>query len=355
MTSTHPHGRPAMLHPWLDVLLSGGGSILVLGGLLAIRPDLLTGVAFSSLAIWNVVFNMPHFMASYRIVYRSKEMILRHWVATLVVPAVLILYGLFAVSRAGTEPHWFGLLWAVAGMYLAWHYTGQAWGMVASYAHLQGIRITRRERLMIRTSLRIMLAWHVTWFAHFDDNNPWLSDMIGRFYEWMTPLSLFSLLLGAAGFGAMASRTRRMPHLAGLSAWLAIYVWYAVMAVDRNTIHLVQIAHAVQYLVFPLRVEINRTPASPAALRPWRILAYFALLVFAGFAVDEWISILGQGWVEQAWGTEAANRLPIFVLAFINIHHYFTDGCIWKISSDTVKRDLFAHLEAPSSPKPQAC
>jgi hypothetical protein len=31
---------------------------------------------------------------------------------------------------------------------------------------------------------------------------------------------------------------------------------------------------------------------------------------------------------------------------FINIHHYFTDGVIWKISDPDVRRDLFAHVAA---------
>jgi hypothetical protein len=32
------------------------------------------------------------------------------------------------------------------------------------------------------------------------------------------------------------------------------------------------------------------------------------------------------------------------LLALINIHHYFIDGCVWKISTPEVKKDLFRHL-----------
>jgi hypothetical protein len=35
---------------------------------------------------------------------------------------------------------------------------------------------------------------------------------------------------------------------------------------------------------------------------------------------------------------------------FINIHHYFTDGVIWKISNPEVRRELFAHV--PPAPRP---
>jgi hypothetical protein len=37
---------------------------------------------------------------------------------------------------------------------------------------------------------------------------------------------------------------------------------------------------------------------------------------------------------------------PILIFYFINIHHYFTDGVIWKISNPEVRRELFAHVEA---------
>ena len=38
---------------------------------------------------------------------------------------------------------------------------------------------------------------------------------------------------------------------------------------------------------------------------------------------------------------------PVLVLMFINIHHYFTDGVIWKISNPEVRKELFAHVPRP--------
>jgi hypothetical protein len=35
---------------------------------------------------------------------------------------------------------------------------------------------------------------------------------------------------------------------------------------------------------------------------------------------------------------------------FINIHHYFTDGVIWKISNPEVRKELFAHVPRAESP-----
>jgi hypothetical protein len=34
-------------------------------------------------------------------------------------------------------------------------------------------------------------------------------------------------------------------------------------------------------------------------------------------------------------------------LAFLNIHHYFTDGVMWKLRNPAVRQDLFGHLASP--------
>jgi hypothetical protein len=36
---------------------------------------------------------------------------------------------------------------------------------------------------------------------------------------------------------------------------------------------------------------------------------------------------------------------PVLVLMFLNIHHYFTDGVMWKISNPEVRKALFAHVQ----------
>ena len=122
---------------------------------------------------------MPHFMASYRIVYRSREMILRHKWATIYVPLNhdRVLRARLDGNRSTssrravrkryerTSPTWRApshndVFISVASAYLAWHYTGQVWGMMASYAYLAGTAFDKTERLLIRTSLRILLVWH---------------------------------------------------------------------------------------------------------------------------------------------------------------------------------------------------
>jgi hypothetical protein len=51
--------------------------------------------------------------------------------------------------------------------------------------------------------------------------------------------------------------------------------------------------------------------------------------------------------VADVFGEEPGKVAPVLILMFINIHHYFTDGVIWKISNPEVRKELFAHVPRP--------
>jgi hypothetical protein len=51
-----------------------------------------------------------------------------------------------------------------------------------------------------------------------------------------------------------------------------------------------------------------------------------------------------MGAVDRVFNEESGKSASILVLTFINIHHYFTDGVIWKISNPDVRKELFAHV-----------
>ena len=146
-----------------------------MGVALSGRTDLV--LVGAGVQAWlGATVNMPHFMASYRIVYRSREMILKHKWASIYVPTILIVYAVAALMVSPVSPSssraMMIVLVSVSSAYLAWHYTGQVWGMMASFAHLGGARFEKSERLLIRTGLRILLAWHVTWFLYTQLRDP---------------------------------------------------------------------------------------------------------------------------------------------------------------------------------------
>jgi hypothetical protein len=351
--------------PAIDILLVGGLSLIVFVPLLLSGRSDLVLVGAGAQAWIGTAINMPHFMASYRLVYRDRETILKHKWASIYVPLILIAYIAFAVMeiqyflpqgcteaiRANVadpacRPLLMTLLIAIASGYLAWHYTGQVWGMMASYAYLAGARFEKSERLLIRTGLRILLVWHVCWFVYTQLDKPFRGAVRPVYLVVSVGIGL-AFLLGAIGLFRMWRRTGMVPPARTLVAWIALFVWYAMMARDPRALFWIQIAHALQYLAFPVRVEINRTIAARArgATRLARHMAlYGAGLLVVSVVVTQLVPGTAMSIIGNVFGESPGKSAPILLLMFVNIHHYFTDGVIWKISNPEVRKDLFAHV-----------
>jgi hypothetical protein len=281
-------------------------------------------------------------------VYRSREMIMRHKWASIYVPLILLAYIVIALWEAQSSPALVIVLISVASAYLAWHYTGQVWGMMASYSYLGGARFDDRERLLIRSGLRILIAWHVVWFLYTQLRD---ASMVRPAYLLVSAGTAVAFLLGVVGLMRMRKRTGKLPPARALVAWLAIFVWYAVMARDPKAIFWIQIAHALQYLAFPIRVEMNRTRREPAR-SAGRFVLHMALygigLLVVSYLVVQIVPGTAMGVVGDVFGEQPAKSAPILILMFINIHHYFTDGVIWHISNPEVRQELFAHVSKPA-------
>jgi len=346
--------RAAIISPLVDLLCVGGLSILIIVPLLLSGQEQL-GFATVGVLIWTQsLINYSHFMASYRIIYRDKEMIRRHKWAAIWVPLIMLV---FVVTALAVEPLTELLLltfFAVGSGYLAWHYTGQAWGMMAAYSYLEGVRFEPVERLLIRTSLRIMLAWHVCWFLNF-----WLSAtevenlarIAAALYQLASYAVVLAVVLGAAGLLRVFFRIGRFPPLKAVIAWLAIFVWYAaVWRWGLPGFFLVQLAHALQYLEFPARVELNRATRRAAARSAGHMAIYAGALLVAAFLVILAVPGPAMSLVANFLGATPNKAAAALVLYFINIHHYFTDGVVWKLSNPEVRKELFAHVAPAGVP-----
>jgi hypothetical protein len=343
--------RPAaILSPIIDLLCVGGLSLIVFIPLLLFAGDELFFVSLAALAWAQILINMSHFMASYRIVYRDKAMLLRHKWATLGVPLLLVLYLLVAIDQAQKGPPLLvGILIAVSSGYLAWHYTGQVWGMMASYAYLHGLRFEPPERRLIRASLRLLLVWHLIWAVRiwFSQTGLFEPAWVVPAYQLASAGSVVALGLGAVGLAKVRRRTGQWPPARAMVPWFAIFVWYAVMARwGLAGLFLVQLAHAVQYLEFPARVELNRATRRSASRAVPHMVVYALLLLTISFLVTQVVPGPAMSSMADLVGDQRRNVVPVLILTFINIHHYFTDGVIWKISNPEVRKELFAHVEA---------
>lgn len=353
---SHPATKPAaILSPWVDTLCIGGGSIVLMLALLLVGgPDWLGAEAqmgwwvIPMKATLTVVINMPHFLASYRIVYRSKEMILRYKSATIYVPLLIIGYSAFAIWQAPVTPTWITLLMLVAGGYLAWHYTGQAWGMMATYAYLSGRPFKKSEVWLIRSGLRIMLVWHLIWFLYVQNGDDGARAKIYPVFQAISYATILAVALGIIGLALYSRRTGALPEKRVLVPWVAVFIWYFAMSRHPGAIFWVQMAHGLQYLIFPIRVELNRMTADgevAPSQRMRHMMIYAIAMLGVGFLIMEYVPDLSAKLVGNWLDERAVAATMMTPLAFLNIHHYFTDGCIWKLRNPEVRKDLFGHLE----------
>jgi hypothetical protein len=335
----------SILSPTVDFLCSGGLALIVLVPLLAIGPENLTFVQVGW-ALWaQTLINSAHFMASYRIVYRDKSTIMRHKWAAIWVPLILILVALVGVTVQSASDWVLTGFFSVASAYLAWHYTGQVFGMMASYTFLGGDRFELAERRLFKWSLRILLAWHVSWFLHIAMRHP---EDIEPVYLFLGKLNAVAALLGIIGLTMFRRRTGHLPPARAIAPWVAIFFWYAAMAKwGIAALFFVQLFHSIQYLEFPTRVEINRATAVKAGKVTTSVALWAAGLAAASILMVLLVPNPAMSIVSRLFDVPTKAVGPIFVLYFINIHHYFTDGVIWKISNPEVRKELFAHVAKP--------
>ncbi len=342
----------SLLSPAWDALLQYQLSLVLMLGLLilAVWFPLVPTVAsrlpgVGAILVLQALINWPHFMASYRLLYADRGNLRRYPHSTLTVPLLLssaVGLGIWMVLHASpASANNFGyLLWLVADFYLAWHYSGQVWGVLMTNCRLTGLHLQPFEVLVLRSSLRALLAWHVLWAIDMAKGFPYFEPL-------QSPVTLpLANLLACGGFlsGAFIfARVRRSGRrLDGRvwGPWLVLHLWYLVLYLEPAFFVFVQLSHALQYLAFPARVEANSLKARQPGLSPARVVlavgaSYLGCLV-AGVVVFYLL--------ERALGSTASAILMAgMVASAVNIHHYFTDGAIWKLRDRRVHDLLMRH------------
>src|SRR5262245_4004550 len=233
----------AILTRPLDLALTGGISIVAVLALVLLPLPPLGQLGASTTLMLQAAINWPHFMGSYALLYSSRESVEKHRFAAIWVPLALGVYTLFAFAMWRSQPvHNLAMQW-IAAIYLARHYTGQTWGMMASFAFVEGVRFTTLERWLVRSGLNLMMVWHMSWAAAGLSKlmalevAPTLQDIYAR----MLPVFVLAVIAGGVGLVLMAVRLRRVPPARILVPWLAMYLWYLLLAMDTSAVLIAQL------------------------------------------------------------------------------------------------------------------
>lgn len=359
MTKRGPKLRGVFLHegalisPRVDFVTTSALSIVVMIGLCIFAvwhkggggSDDLSGILPKLLAL-QVLLNWPHFLVSYRLLYSRKSNFSDFPTATMIAPLVLAVIAIIAMlpMSGGAGPLSLSLkiaypMWLFASFYLAWHYTGQTWGVMMSFARISGLRLTPNERLILRMGLRTLIFWHVVWGLQTLPDLPVIAVFQGDAMMWVANcVATLSFATGAYVLGRKVVTTG--VDIRVLGAFLAIYLWYLVLFLMPDAFIFIQLSHALQYMIFPTRVEINEaTHAKKTNREKTRSLIAMYLMSVAGGVV---IFYIPDAFFAAAAG---APTVASYLAIAINIHHYYTDSAIWKLRTQRVAGSLFAHLE----------
>ena len=362
----------------IDAVLGGGLSLaiaiaVIIGGALSeSKMDWALGFIVAYL-FTDLLINSPHFIASYRILYSKKQNIRKHPVVTLALPALaisLLVYVCYwgplntppehtqtqdtlaenALPNANPglpQPYVMLALTVLAPIFLGWHYMGQSWGTTACFAYLAGFRLNPSQRKLLRFGFLSLFAYHLTWacasMSILEQLFPQQRAgefMIKSLMSACRVLVLASFLAGLWGFFQIAQEHKRRIPAAVWLPWVATYSWYVMVDVYPQSFFLLQIFHALQYLMFPARVEMNQHPTTHVGKH---MLIYYGALVLVGYLAFEWTSLVE--WVNLANPSGTMVLLGAATVMCINIHHYFIDAVIWKIREPEVRDSLFGHLD----------
>lgn len=362
--------RPrALFHPWADVLLLGGASLIawLVLTLLHLDGKQVAQLAVLMLLLANFV-NHPHFAYSYQLFYGAwndvkhgampPDLRRRWWLAGFIAPAMLI-PGLAAGALLwlNGKPVALGIMLNLMGLLVGWHYVKQGFGMAmmdAAFKKRYWPAATRKAMLM-----NAYACWIAAWtLGNSTTIAKDLWGIMGIALD-MPGIVVIAACATAAGTTAWciveihrAIRQWKSQQLtgdlnwrhypvAGLVAYLiTLYCWIGLIGVEPAFVLVIPFFHSLQYLTVVGRYKANESAAG--GWRP-RKLALFTLIGVVLGGVGFWLlpgalDYIRTGRVPQLGGEALALGC---CWIFINVHHYLIDNVLWRQGNPNVKKYLF--------------
>lgn len=324
------------------------------------------------------VINDPHFSVTYLLFYKdvrrrafstdfSRAQRLRYLISGFLVPAVLLLWAVFALQLHSAAT----LGWMIQLMFLlvGWHYVKQGFGVMTVLSARRGVSLSASERRWLL--LHCFAGWAFAWAnpsvpaGEFEEKGVvYWAVAHPLWLEWATAAALAASTL-ALGLLLLRKwqRQRQWLPLAPLASFLVtIWSWTIYSRVDPVVQYLIPALHSLQYFYFVWLMQSNQArweEGPPTFGRPVSVrlgtLALCALglgwFLFRGAPtlLDElFVPRLRRGQMPDALG-----QTPFFATFFVvvNLHHYFMDHVIWRRDNPDT-RFLRAATHAPTETTP---
>jgi hypothetical protein len=325
--------RARLIHATLDIWLLGGIPLLaIMLGLLipaSLHNDLRPYIPYAL-----ILFSYPHFMASYYAFYRQKSVWTRHWFAALLVPLSLI--GILSVLMKSEQPEPMQWLTQITLVLLFWHYLKQSYGSCIWLGHMRndGLRSFPRNLLL---GACLMIGCLGFFMVQGGSGQGLVFGMYMKFLP--VPPEIQTLMRGLALLGVLFCclyalrldvKARSLRASLALLPLIALWVWFEPYFQSPLTLAFLPVLHGLQYLPFVGRVLWNDLHERPK--RAYLFWGLCAFLMGGGYAL--FYMLPRQVTMMEIEGLAGAS------LIFLNIHHYFIDASIWRLSQPEVRERL---------------
>jgi hypothetical protein len=342
--------RPSwfLMSPAWDFLLLGPGVTLLVSAAFLILMATGHDTSAALLATWlSILVVGPHYAATYRRAYTSREIIRAHPLVTIVVPVVLAAAALAALRFPTTVAPAYFLIYVVWSGY---HYSGQSLGLAMIYPLRQGARLAPDEKRLLAVPLHVSWLLSLLGLLRVDGSarNPAYQIVRGTFLGvhlpgWALAIGVVALAASFSSVALLAAHRRRRgiplpwPTYAIVATQVLWFGW-ALFNPFFNIV-LVPVFHGLQYLALTSwhNARERRTQATPASPRAFAVYVMTVLLI--GLVINPGLFAVTGGLFGDAAIISAT------VITFVNLHHFLLDGRIWRMREPKVVQSF---VEAPS-------
>jgi tetratricopeptide (TPR) repeat protein len=321
-------------NPWLDMMVGCGAwsaPLLLLAYVSVAASTLQWSIVFYVLAFF---LNYPHYMATlYRAYHRSEEF---EKYRLFTVHTTLLIAGTVLVSHFWVQALPF--LFTIYLTWSPWHYSGQNYGIFMMFARRAGAQPSPAERRALYAAFLLSYAILLVSFHTGPSSDPLFRSLnIPGVVSWQLQIVLAIAFAACSAYG--------LARLIGEAGWRGMvpsltlfstqFVWFLLPTVlslgeryripqSRYSTGVLAVLHSAQYLWITSYYARRESDAEGA--RPWRPLAYAAVLVTGGIA----LFVPGPWIASHVFHFDFTRSFLIFT-ALVNLHHFILDGAIWKL------------------------